>query len=257
MTGGTDHSSSRRRRAGAGNNGEPERERNTAKLSAAGESGIIHAPAANLDRAFFQRDPLTCARELIGCELVWKGCAGIIVETEAYAAVGDEAAHTFFRPSARAFVARHRPGAAYVYFNYGMYWLFNVLVKGGTQDGFVLVRALEPVRGLDRMVQRRFPDKAPTGVPIHALCSGPGKLTIALGIDGDDHGRDLCRHRSMGFRRTGSAPAAWVSDLRVGITKSANFPWRFLAPDNRFVSAKPGAVLPPRKRRKPQGEAAA
>lgn len=193
-----------------------------------------------LNRAFFQRDPVTCARELIGCELVWKGCAGIIVETEAYAAVGDEAAHTFFRPSARAFVAAHRPGAAYVYFNYGMYWLFNVLVKGGTEDGFVLIRALEPTRGIDLMQKRRFPNR-PEPAPIHTLCSGPGKLTIAMGIDGRHHGQDLCRNRTMGFRRINGAPAPWASDLRVGITKSAHFPWRFLAPENRFVSAKLGA----------------
>src|SRR5688500_4492842 len=112
-----------------------------------------------LGRGFFQRDPITCARELIGCELVWNDCSGIIVETEAYAALGDEACHTFARPSARAFVAHHKPGAAYVYFNYGMYWLFNVLVKGGTEDGFVLIRALEPVRGIDLMQQRRFPGR--------------------------------------------------------------------------------------------------
>jgi DNA-3-methyladenine glycosylase len=202
-----------------------------------------------LDRAFFQRDPITCARELIGCELVWKGCAGIIVETEAYAAVGDEAAHTFFRPSARAFVATHRPGAAYVYFNYGMYWLFNVLVKGGTEDGFVLIRALEPVRGIDRMQQRRFPGRTEPA-PVHALCSGPGKLTIAMGIDGQDHGKDLCRYPSMGFRRVNGTPASWVSDARVGITRSAHFPWRFLAPENRFVSAKLGAPLRAAKTRR-------
>jgi DNA-3-methyladenine glycosylase len=199
--------------------------------------------STNLTRAFFQRDPLTCARELIGCELVWKGCAGIIVETEAYAAVGDEAAHTFARPSARAFVADHQPGAAYVYFNYGMYWLFNVLVKGGTEDGFVLIRALEPVRGLEAMQRRRFPGKpGKEGQKVQALCSGPGKLTIAMGIDGRDHGRDLCRNKTMGFRRTGLAPAGWVSDLRVGITKSAHFPWRFLAPESPFVSAKLGLL---------------
>jgi len=192
-----------------------------------------------IERAFFRRDPLTCARELIGCELVWGDCAGIIVETEAYAAVGDEAAHTFVRPTARAFVANHQPGAAYVYFNYGMYWLFNVLVKGGTEDGFVLIRALEPVRGIEKMHQRRFPAKS-TPAPIHALCSGPGKLTIAMGIDGSDHGRDLCQNRRFGFHRTGLSPAAWVSDARVGITKSADFPWRFLAPESRFVSAKLG-----------------
>src|SRR5436190_20924421 len=149
-----------------------------------------------LERAFFQRDPLTCAQELIGCELVWGDCAGIVVETEAYAAVGDEAAHTFFRPSARTFVASHPPGAAYVYFNYGMYWLFNVLVKGGPEDGFVLIRALEPVRGVELMQKRRFPDKRGKEAPIQTLCSGPGKLTIAMGIDGRDHGRDVCRNRT-------------------------------------------------------------
>jgi DNA-3-methyladenine glycosylase len=194
-----------------------------------------------IDRAFFQRDPIICAQELIGCELVWNDCAGIIVETEAYAAVGDEAAHTFFRPSARAFVANHQPGTAYVYFNYGMYWLFNVLVKGGTEDGFVLIRALEPVRGIELMEQRRFPGK-PGPAPAKSLCSGPGKLTIAMGIDGTDHGRDLCRDRKFGFRRTGAAPAAWVSDARVGITKAAHFPWRFLAPESAFVSAKHGLL---------------
>src|SRR3989442_1494671 len=100
-----------------------------------------------LPRAFFQQDPLTCARELIGCELVWNECAGIVVETEAYAALDDEACHTFMRPSAREFVARHEPGAAYVYLNYGMHWLLNVLVKNGAQEGFVLFRALHPTRG--------------------------------------------------------------------------------------------------------------
>ncbi|PYK69774.1 MAG: 3-methyladenine DNA glycosylase, partial [Verrucomicrobia bacterium] len=69
-----------------------------------------------IGRRFFRRDPLTCARELIGAELIWGECAGIIVEVEAYAAVNDEAAHTFTRPTARAFIERNKPGAAYVYF---------------------------------------------------------------------------------------------------------------------------------------------
>lgn len=190
-----------------------------------------------IDRAFFQRDPVTCARELIGCELIWKSCAGIIVETEAYAALGDEACHTFARPSARAFIASHQAGAAYVYFNYGMYWLFNVLVKGGTEDGFVLIRALEPIRGIPLMRRRRFP-QATEPRPDHSLCSGPGKLTIAMAIDGRDHGRDLCAGTGSGFCRNGSA-VNWVSDVRIGISKAAHFPWRFLAADNAFVSAKP------------------
>ena len=92
------------------------------------------------------------------------------------------------------------------------------------------------------MRERRFPGKAESAVPIKALCSGPGKLTIAMGIEGHDHGRDLCGQRDLGFRQTESAPTAWVSDARVGITKSADFPWRFLAADSPFVSAKLGLL---------------
>jgi DNA-3-methyladenine glycosylase len=195
-----------------------------------------------LDRTFFQRDPVTCARELIGCELVWRGCAGIIVETEAYAALNDEACHTFARPSARAFIAHHQPGAGYVYFNYGMYWLLNVLVKGGTEDGFVLIRALEPTRGIPLMHRRRFA-KTSKARPVHHLCSGPGKLTIALGVDGRDHGRDLCRLENIGFRAAAPTPTRWVSDIRVGISKAADLPWRFLAEGSRFVSVKSTAEV--------------
>lgn len=208
-----------------------------------------HTAGTMIERAFFQRDPLTCAQELIGCELVWNNCSGIIVETEAYAAIGDEAAHTFFRPSARKFVAEHQAGAAYVYFNYGMYWLFNVLVKGGKEDGFVLIRALEPVQGIETMRKRRFPGR-PLDVPVKSLCSGPGKLTIAMGIDGRDHGRDLCSDPQMAFRirKKTDSPVNWVSDARVGITKAAHFPWRFLAAGSPFVSVKHGVLQRSAKR---------
>jgi DNA-3-methyladenine glycosylase len=190
-----------------------------------------------IERSFFQRDPVTCSRELIGCTLAWKHCAGIIVETEAYAGLNDEASHTFSRPSARAFLAKHQPGAAYVYFNYGMHWMLNVLVKGGREDGFVLFRAIEPTRGLHLMTRRRFPDSAPAIRPIRALCSGPGKLAAALGVDRRDHGRDLCRAGSIGFFLP-EHPVQVVTDVRIGITKSAELPWRFLAADNPFVSVK-------------------
>src|SRR5262249_40022144 len=78
--------------------------------------------------SFFRRDPLRCARELIGTELIWGECSGVVVEVEAYAAIDDEAAHTFSRPSARRFIERNKAGAAYVYFNYGVHWMLNVLV---------------------------------------------------------------------------------------------------------------------------------
>lgn len=200
-----------------------------------------------LDRSFFQRDPLTCARELIGCELVWKQCAGIIVETEAYAAINDEACHTFARPSARAFIEEHRAGAAYVYFNYGMYWLLNVLIKGGSEDGFVLFRAIEPTRGIDLMTKRRLAHRNSRLAHPRQLCSGPGKLALALGVDGRDHGRDLCGLKTIGFRPP-PQPVEVVADVRVGISKAAHLPWRFLRHGTEFASVPAGKVAKPAPR---------
>ncbi len=189
-----------------------------------------------LRASFFRRDPLSCARELIGTELVWGRCSGIIVETEAYTATKDEAAHTFTRPSARAFVARNKPGAAYVYFNYGVHWMLNVLVKGGTVDGFVLIRALEPRRGISLMKQRRGLDDE------RRLCSGPGKLTQALAITGRHHEMDLCNDPRHCFSRRSNARVDLVASKRIGITRSADFPWRFTLRDSEFVSVPIRAV---------------
>ncbi len=200
-----------------------------------------------LPRTFFQRDPVTCARELIGCELVWNDCAGIVVETEAYAAINDEACHTFRRPSAREFIARHEAGAAYVYFNYGMHWMLNVLVKNGTEDGFVLLRALEPTRGIDRMRQRRR-SKFKTEYSLLALCSGPGKLAQALAVNGSDHGRDLCAGEMMRFSKSLTDVNA-VSDVRIGISKAAHLPWRFLFPGSEFISVKPRTCIKVRRKK--------
>src|ERR1700682_3153234 len=146
-----------------------------------------------LRASYFRRDPLTCARELIGTELVWGRCSGIVVETEAYNATNDEAAHTFTRPSARAFIERNKAGAAYIYFNYGVHWMLNVLVKGGALDGFVLIRALVPRRGISLMQKRRGVEDE------KRLCSGPGKLTQALDITDRHHEMNLCAERRHCF----------------------------------------------------------
>jgi DNA-3-methyladenine glycosylase len=183
---------------------------------------IVHA-------SFFKRDPLTCARELIGTELIWDDCSGIVVEVEAYAAINDEAAHTFTRPSARSFIDRNNAGAAYVYFNYGMHWMLNVLVKGN-RNGFVLVRALEPRRGIELMKKRRGIDD------VKRLCSGPGKLTQALDITNRHHEMDLCSDRRYCFARNTKTPADVVADKRIGITRSAHYPWRFTLRESPFVS---------------------
>jgi len=185
-----------------------------------------------IGQAFFRRDPLSCARELVGAELVWGECAGIIVEVEAYAAVNDEAAHTFTRPSARVFIERNKPGAAYVYFNYGVHWMLNVLVKGEA-NGFVLIRALEPRHGIALMKRRRGVDD------IRKLCSGPGKLTQALDITGCDHEIDLCGDPRHGFKKRATEDLDVVADARIGITRSAHHPWRFTLRENEFVSRAP------------------
>jgi len=170
---------------------------------------------------FFRRDPVNCARGLVGCEILWKGCGGIIVETEAYSVRDDEACHTFSRPSSRAFVAAHPPGSAYVYLNYGVHWLLNFLVKGGEEDGFVLIRALEPTRGLAAMRRRR-------GVQaLRDLCSGPGKLTQALSINRAQHGYDFTKGASLQLVRRGAIPRV-ASGTRIGISKAADLPWRFV-----------------------------
>ena len=181
-------------------------------------------------REFFQRDPLTCARELIGCELVWNQTGGVIVETEAYSVRNDEACHTFTRPSSRGFVAEKPPGTAYVYLNYGMYWLLNFLVKGGAEDGFVLIRALEPKRGIEKMRQRRGMNE------LKNLCSGPGKLTRALAIDGTFHGQDFFEVDEPILFASTVAPEISTGP-RIGITRAADLPWRFVASGSRFLSA--------------------
>jgi DNA-3-methyladenine glycosylase len=180
-------------------------------------------------RAFFRRDPLTCARELVGTELVWGQCSGVIVEVEAYAAVNDEAAHTFTRPSARVFIERNQPGAAYVYFNYGVHWMLNVLVKGD-ENGFVLIRALEPQRGIALMKKRRGLQD------VGQLCSGPGKLTQALAITGNDHEMDLCSDSLHCFKTRPNRVVDFVADRRIGITRSADLHWRFTLRGSEFLS---------------------
>src|SRR5262245_51694156 len=179
--------------------------------------------------SFFKRDPLRCARELIGTELIWGECSGVVVEVEAYAAIDDEAAHTFTRPSARSFIERNKAGAAYVYFNYGVHWMLNVLVKGDV-NCFVIIRALAPRRGIELMQPRRGVDD------FGELCSGPVKITRAFAVTGQDHEMDLCSDPRHCFVSNSRAALAVVADKRIGISRSAHLPWRFTLRGSPFVS---------------------
>ena len=188
-----------------------------------------------IPREFFTQSPVECARALVGCELVWGACSGIVVECEAYAAVGDPACHTFTRPSAREFVARHRAGTAYVYLNYGMHWMLNVLTKGD-EEGFVLIRAIEPRRGL-RAMQKRRGEKSG-----RELSGGPGRLAAALGVSGAHHGADFCASARRCFVAGGETDV--IADGRIGISRAQELPWRFSLRGNPFVSIPPKKTKP-------------
>lgn len=181
-----------------------------------------------IQSSFFTRDPVSCARDLVGATLFWHGCEGRIVETEAYAEIGDPACHASFRPAARAFMASHSAGTAYVYLNYGVHWLFNILVKGPQGAGFVLLRALEPTGGIECMIERRG------GRSGRDLCSGPGKLTRALGIGGESHGTSFLGGKATGLRPGVAVPV--LAGPRIGINRARDFPWRFLDRGSSHVS---------------------
>ena len=188
------------------------------------------AKGAFLPCSFFERDPLDCASDLIGTELVWEKCSGIIVETEAYLTLNDEACHTFTRPSTRAFVERNEPGAIYIYFNYGVHWMLNLLVKGGERTGLILIRALEPRRGVPLMKKRRGLDV------VRRLCSGPGKLTQALDITNRHHEKSIWAGPRHCLLPRANDDTRVVADSRIGISRSKDFPWRFTLRDSEYVS---------------------
>lgn len=183
-----------------------------------------------LNMEFFQQKPTTCARQLIGCHFEWHGCVGRIVETEAYAAQDDPACHTWFRPSTRKYVEDHQAGDAYVYLNYGVHWMFNVLVKSPAGDGFVLFRALEPVSGHDNMRHRRGAMKD------HLLAAGPGRLTKAFGIDGSHHGLRFLQKENCAIHE--GQPSEVIAGPRIGISRAVDLPWRFGNPASSSLSRK-------------------
>jgi DNA-3-methyladenine glycosylase len=153
----------------------------------------------------------------------------MIVETEAYLAENDEACHTFSRPTARAFIERKKAGAAYVYFSYGAHWMLNVLVKGAA-NGFVLIRAVQPLRGIELMKKRRGVDDE------RRLCSGPGRLTQAFDITNRHHEMNLCLDPRHCFAHSSSGAVDVVADQRIGITRSAHHRWRFTIRGCKYVS---------------------
>jgi DNA-3-methyladenine glycosylase len=189
------------------------------------------APTAErrLDREFFARSVHTVARELIGCRLFYEDCGGTIVETESYER-DDPACHAYVGLTKRTATLFGPPGRAYVYLSYGIHALLNAVAEPQGQAAAVLIRALEPTADLDAMRQRR--GKRPdTG-----LCSGPGKLTEALGIDLEDNDADLSADPFLLLPSEPGWTGEVVTGPRVGITKAVEHPWRFSVRGNPFVS---------------------
>jgi DNA-3-methyladenine glycosylase len=193
-----------------------------------------------LSRHFYSRPTRTVARELLGCSLVrllqGTKLAGTIVEAEAYIGETDLACHARAGKTPRTRVMYGPPGFSYVYFTYGMHWMLNVITEGEDFPAAVLIRALEPTEGIEIMRHRRG------GKPLGLLCSGPARLTMAMGIRGEENGLDLCdpvsgiwieasstmkNHQVLRTPRIGlgNTPEPWLSK-----------PWRFLVKGSPFIS---------------------
>jgi DNA-3-methyladenine glycosylase len=179
---------------------------------------------------FYDRPVLEVAPELIGCVVTHGDTAGVIVETEAYHE-SEPASHAFAGLTPRTQTLFGAPGVAYVYRSYGIHALLNAVCEPEGEGAAVLIRALEPLDGIEEMRARRGPHR------LEELCSGPGKLTQALGVGLDLNGTSLLEGPVRFGPPVRERPAVEVVvGPRIGITKAVDLPWRFCALGSRHVS---------------------
>ncbi|MGZ6005316.1 MAG: DNA-3-methyladenine glycosylase [Candidatus Saccharimonadales bacterium] len=177
-------------------------------------------------------DALLSARDLLGCRLVHETpeglAAGIIVETEAYTQ-DDPASHTFRGQTSRNSVMYGPAGHAYIYFTYGKHYCFNVVTGPAGSGQAVLIRALQPVEGIELMKSRRQVND------LHNLTNGPAKLVQALAINKEDYGLDLINGGKLRLE-AGDRPQQISQTTRIGIKQAVHQPWRFYITGNPFIS---------------------
>ena len=186
-----------------------------------------------IDRSWFERHPVKVAYDLIGCVLTISRdgdeVAGRIVEVEAYAGPADPASHAVTRKVARATMSGPS-GHIYTYLSYGIHTMMNIVAHEEGEIGGVLLRAIEPLHGLDLMSRRR------NGVPFEQLGKGPGSLAQALGIWLDDINSDLLTSDEL--RLVHGEPSTEIhAGPRIGISRAVEVPWRFFESPSRFVSS--------------------
>ncbi len=190
-----------------------------------------------LGAGFFERPALVVAPELLGCTLLVDGVGGPIVECEAYHQ-DDPASHSFRGPRGRAAVMFGPPGTLYVYRSYGIHWCMNLVCGPEGRGEAVLLRALEPTHGVDQVRRRRGP------MPDRLLCAGPGRLTQALGVDGDLDGTSAVASGGRVRVIAAARPVGVITGPRIGISKSVDEPWRFGVAGSSHLSRPfpPGAT---------------
>ena len=211
------------------------------------QTGMSHR-RKRLPRSFYSRDPRVVAPELLNKILLRDdGRAGRIVEVEAYAGAEDPAAHTYRGKTARNATMFGPGGHLYVYFTYGMHWCANAVCGKAGEGVGVLLRAMEPLDGLDLMLEaRNHPAR------VRDIASGPGRLAQAMGIDRSFDGADLVRSDcGISIVSDGMPPPEHpIAGPRIGIRHAVEHPWRWHVPEHEHVSkARPG-LPPPRSRRR-------
>ena len=198
--------------------------------------------AKKLNANFYRRELLTVAKDLLG-KIFMKTdgkniIAGKIVEVEAYHGDFDEAAHSYRGITKRTRIMFEPGGYLYVYFTYGVHYCCNVVTGKKGQGTAVLIRAIEPISGFDKMIKNRFARKLRSEKEILNLTSGPGKICKAFGIDKSHSGIDLTGDRIFILNSKKIKQQDIGISRRIGITKSVDLPWRFFIKDNPYLSGK-------------------